>query len=201
MTGSEYQYQATLKLPDWVGPFLACREGCLGSDDERMEFVLTLARENVERRTGGSFGAAVFERDSGVLVSVGVNCVIPQQASLAHAEVMAILFAQRRLGTFDLGGEGVPPHELVTSAQMCAMCYGATLWSGVRRVVCGATRDDVATILGFDEGPLSGAWVKELEQREIAVRQGVLRDEAQTVLRRYAELQGVLYHSRQGGER
>lgn len=195
MTGACHN-EARLALPPWVGPFLAQREHSLPSDEARMALVIALARENIERGTGGPFGAAVFERDSGLLVSVGVNRVVPEQTSIAHAEMMAFLLAQRRRATFDLGSEGLPAHELVTSAQMCGMCLGATLWAGVRRVVCGAARQDVEGILGFDEGPLPDNWEQELARRGISLRQGVLREEARTLLRRYAELEGIVYNSR-----
>lgn len=195
MTGACHN-EARLTLPPWVGPFLAQRECSLPSDEARMALVIALARENIERGTGGPFGAAVFEQDSGLLVSVGVNRVVPEQTSIAHAEMIALLLAQRRRATFDLGSAELPAHELVTSAQMCGMCLGATLWSGVRRVVCGAAREDVEGILGFDEGPLPDNWEQELARRGITLRQGVLREEARALLRRYAELEGLVYNSR-----
>src|SRR3546814_19963070 len=49
--------------------------------------------------------------------------------------------------------DGMPRHELFSSCEPCAMCLGATLWSGVTRLVFAATRDD-ATRLNFDEGPV-----------------------------------------------
>jgi hypothetical protein len=52
----------------------------------------------------------------------------------------------------------MPAYELATSCDPCAMCLGATLWSGVRHVRCGATRDD-AMLLRFDEGPVfASSW-------------------------------------------
>src|SRR5690606_12471313 len=115
------------------------------------------------------FGAAGFERDSGKLVAVGVNRVVPCRASVAHAEMMAFTLAQEAVGRFDLAAPGLPAHELVTSAQMCAMCYGATLWSGVRRVVYAATASDVEELAGFDEGPLPADWQGQLRARGIDV--------------------------------
>jgi tRNA(Arg) A34 adenosine deaminase TadA len=187
---------ASLTLPPWVEAFLANQAPILPDEDARMRLVIALARENIERHTGGPFGAAIFAQDSGLLVSVGVNRVVPEQASLAHAEMLAILFAQRRLASFDLGTPGFPPYELVTSAQMCTMCYGAIIWSGVGRVVCGAKREDVQEILGFDEGPLPASWERELADRGITVRLGVRRQEARELLRRYAELGAPVYNSR-----
>jgi tRNA(Arg) A34 adenosine deaminase TadA len=72
------------------------------------------------------------------------------------------------------------------------MCLGAAMWSGVRRLVCGATRQD-AEALGFDEGPVSEASYQHLQRRGVEVVRGVLRDEAQAVLQRYRDLGRPIY--------
>lgn len=195
MTTTPLPLAATLALPGWVGPFLAARPALCGSDEERMALVLALGREQVERGSGGPFAAAIFARESGQLLAVGLNRVVPQAASVAHAEVLALLLAQQRLGSFDLAAAGLPACELVSSAQPCAMCYGALLWSGVRRVVCSASREAVEGILGFDEGPLPPDWRGELRRRQIELQEGVLRAEGEALLQRYAELGGVIYNS------
>ena len=116
------QLSKRLTLPDWVPQLLAERTTVMPTLEERVRLVIDLARENTLRGTGGPFGAAIFERDSGKLIAVGVNRVVPDQCSIAHAEMMAFAMAQQELGVFDLGGPGLPAHELVTSAQMCVMC-------------------------------------------------------------------------------
>jgi len=154
-----------------------------------MGLAIALARENARRGSGGPFGAAVFERDTGRLVAVGVNAVVASGLSLAHAEMLALSFAQRARGRFDLGGRSSPAHELVTSSEPCAMCFGAIPWSGVRRLVCGARASD-AEAIGFDEGPKPARWVHALERRGISVVRDVQRAESRAVLREYA---GPLY--------
>ena len=94
----------TMSLPPWVSEVDLPDPPAHLSD--RMEFVLALAMRNVDQGTGGPFAAAVFEQESGRLVSVGVNRVVPENSSLAHAEVLAIGLAQTSLGTYDLGGSG-----------------------------------------------------------------------------------------------
>jgi tRNA(Arg) A34 adenosine deaminase TadA len=154
-----------------------------------------LSRLNVRNGTGGPFGAAIFERETGRLLAPGVNLVVGSGCSVFHAEMVAVMVAQKVLETFDLGSEGLPPYELVASTEPCAMCLGATPWSGVRHLVCGA-RDEDARAVGFDEGAKMAEWVGSLEDRGISVELGVLRDEAVAVLREYAALGGEIYNSR-----
>jgi tRNA(Arg) A34 adenosine deaminase TadA len=186
-----------LRLPEWIEGFVS--EGPEGypTVEDRMRLVVGLSRQNIRHGTGGPFGAAVFERESGRLVAPGVNVVVSSDCSVFHAEMVAIMVAQKVLGTFDLGGEGIPPCELVASAEPCAMCLGATPWSGVRSLVTGA-RDEDARAVGFDEGAKMDAWASSLEDRGITVKLNVLREEAADVLREYAARGGEIYNSRQG---
>jgi tRNA(Arg) A34 adenosine deaminase TadA len=186
-----------LRLPEWIGEAVPNPDGVFASAAERMQLAIELSRRNVECGTGGPFGAAVFERDSGRLLAVGVNRVIPTNCSIAHAETMAIANAQQTLGCFDLGTECLPAYELVSSTEPCAMCFGAVHWSGVRRLVCGA-RDEDARSVGFDEGAKPRGWVRALERRGVAVVRDVLRAEAKAVLVQYVEAGGILYNARRG---
>jgi tRNA(Arg) A34 adenosine deaminase TadA len=108
--------------------------------------------------------------------------------------MVAFMMAQRRLGSYTLAGEGMPEHELATSCEPCAMCLGATLWSGVRRVLCGATRDD-ALRLDFDEGPVFEASYDYLIERGVEVVREVRRREAAEVLALYRQRSGVIYNA------
>jgi len=164
------------------------------TDDARMGVAIDLARWNVLEETGGPFGAAVFERDSGRLVAVGVNLVVPLANSALHGEMVAFMMAQARLGSYTLAGERMPAHELATSCEPCAMCLGATLWSGVRRVLCGATRED-ALRLDFDEGPVFDASYEYLAQRGVEIVRQVRRSEAADVLALYRQRAGVIYNA------
>jgi tRNA(Arg) A34 adenosine deaminase TadA len=186
-----------LTLPAWLEEMLAGKKPFIADPCERMRWVIELSRLNVEHGSGGPFAAAVFAINSGKLLAAGVNRVEPLHCSPAHAEVMAIAFAQNDLQTWDLGKDAKNPAELVSSSQPCLMCLGATLWSGVTRLVYGATADDVQSILGFDEGPLPGDWQGELNRRGIAVEAGSLRAEAAAVLKLYKEKLGTIYNSRE----
>jgi tRNA(Arg) A34 adenosine deaminase TadA len=183
--------ELTLCLPPWLRDLARQENKRFESVEARMGFVIGLARQNIEHRTGGPFGAAVFEADTGRLISVGVNLVETAHCSMAHAEMLALALAQQALGTYDLGS-GETVFELVTTAEPCAMCLGAIPWSGVRRVVCGACGADAGAI-GFDEGAKPADWVGELRRRGIEVVCDVLREEARAVLQEYAALGGHIY--------
>jgi tRNA(Arg) A34 adenosine deaminase TadA len=191
--------EVTLRLPGWVGELSSDADRRYRTVEDRMRFVVELSRLNVRNGTGGPFGAAIFERETGRLLAPGVNLVVGSGCSVFHAEMVAVMVAQKILGTFDLGGEGLPPYELVASTEPCAMCLGATPWSGVRHLVCGA-RDEDARAVGFDEGAKMAEWAGSLEDRGISVELGVLREEAVAVLQEYAALGGEIYNSRRGGE-
>jgi tRNA(Arg) A34 adenosine deaminase TadA len=161
-----------------------------------MALVLEAAKKNVVERTGGPFAAAIFEIDTGKLVSLGVNLAATQGLSILHAETVAISLAQRSLGSYDLGGDGLPRHELVTSSEPCAMCFGAILWSGVRRVISGARASDAEEI-GFDEGPKSREWREELGRRGIDTIVDIRRAEALKIFEFYVASGGRIYNSRE----
>jgi tRNA(Arg) A34 adenosine deaminase TadA len=164
------------------------------TDDARMRLAVELSRQNVLRGTGGPFGAAVFESASGALVAVGVNSVVRLRNSALHAEILALMLAEHRVGSYSLQGADLPAHELVTSCDPCAMCLGAVHWSGVRRLVTGATRED-AIALSFDEGPVFPESFAYLEARGVEVVRGVLRKEAATVLELYQRQGGPIYNA------
>lgn len=158
--------------------------------ESRARHVIAWSEWNVNRGEG-PFAAGVFNLVTGRCVAAGVNRVVASQCSLAHAEVMALMLAQRALETYRLADKG--RFVLCTSAEPCAMCFGAIPWSGVSRLEYCATREDVESI-GFDEGPKPAEWIDALLERDIEVVGPVLRAEAAGVLRRYAKRDGELYN-------
>lgn len=182
--------QIHLNLPAWVSSDIDPL-ALFADDVARMRFVAGLARKNVELGTGGPFGAAIFDQN-GRLISVGVNRVMPQNCSLAHAEIMAFMTAQQRLQKFRLNDDG-HRYSLVTSAQPCCQCYGASFWAGIDEMLIGARSEDVHELTEFDEGPLPADWIGELERRGITVKRDILRDECREVLAFYASSGGASY--------
>ena len=178
--------------PSWVAG-VAEAGTVYPDDDAKMRLAIAVSRANVEHGTGGPFGAAVFEKASGRLVAVGMNSVVRLGNSTLHGEMVAFMMAQRVVGSFSLSAPGLPVHELFTSCEPCAMCLGATHWSGVRRVVYGAGREDAAR-LDFEEGPVFPASYRYLEDRGIEIVRDVLRDEARAVLELYRTKNGRIYN-------
>ncbi len=182
----------TVTLPGWFEG-RAAKPQTIPSIEDRMKFVIDLARENIRHRTGGPFGAAVFDA-AGNLISAGVNLVETANCSILHAEMVAIALAQKALGRYDLSDGNRLAYELVTATEPCAMCFGAVPWSGVNRLVCGA-RDADARAIGFDEGPKLVRWQEALAERGIAVVSDVLRKEAAEVLQEYLASGGTIYNA------
>lgn len=181
-----------VEYPSWTDS-VADWERSYGTDEERMRLAIDVARANVERDTGGPFGAAIFEAGSGRLVAIGMNSVVRLNNCALHAEMVAFMMAQRRVGSFTLNAPHLPVHELFTSCEPCAMCLGATLWSGVQRVVYGAARDD-ASLLKFEEGPVFPESYAYLEARGLSIVRNVLREDARAVLNLYRAKGGKIYN-------
>ena len=185
--------RVVVEYPEWVREVVDWAQP-LRSDADRMRVAIRMSRENVERGTGGPFGAAIVEQGSGRLVAVGMNSVVRLHNCTLHGEMMAFMMAQQRLKSYTLNAPGMPAHDLVTSCEPCAMCLGAALWSGVRRIVLGAARED-ASRLNFEEGPVFGASYKYLEDRGIEIVRNVLRSEATEVLELYRAKSGPIYNA------
>lgn len=196
MSAEELRF--TLALPDWVADELHQLPPVLPTLQERMAVVLRCSRLNFQARTGGPFAAGVFERDTGRLVALGVNRVLASGCSSAHAEVMALSLAQKRLGTYDLGGPGLSAHQLVVNWRPCAMCYGALLWSGVRSLVIAGEGPELEQLTGFDEGPVHPRWRGELERRGIEVHADILREEAIAAFQEFSASRSFVYNARRG---
>ncbi|GMV28482.1 MAG: hypothetical protein AMXMBFR59_06070 [Rhodanobacteraceae bacterium] len=182
--------QVHLTLPAWVHDEIDPAARYPG-DEDKVGLAIRLSQRNVERDTGGPFGAAVFDTD-GRLIAAGVNRVVQHTCSVAHAEMMAYMTAQARTQRFRLNDDG-RRYVLATSAQPCCQCYGATVWAGVDELLIGARSEDVEELTEFDEGPLPADWIGELERRGVQVRRDILRDDARRVLAAYSARGGLMY--------
>ena len=176
-----------LPLPPWLAALNRAPRR-FANLAEAMAFAVDAAQRN-SQDGGGPFGAVVLDAELH-LVAVGVNRVVPLHGSILHAEMLALLLAQGRLGSHDLASLG--EYSLVTSCAPCAMCLGALPFAGVRRLVCGARGED-AEAIGFDEGDKPENWPDKLRARGIAVVEDLGRESARAVLDAYRDRGGIIY--------
>lgn len=174
----------TISLPAWLRAELPELPEFVVGHEAQMQLVHRLARRNFVEGNGGPFAAIVVERESGRLVSVGVNVVLASQISSSHAEVVALGLAQSALASWNLRGDGVV-RDLIVNWRPCAQCYGATFWSGAAGLVIAGSGSELEEITTFDEGPMRDDWREQLEERGMTVQSDVLRDEALEVFEAY----------------
>jgi guanine deaminase len=124
-------------------------------DSVYLQQAIALARQGMEAGQGGPFGCVVV-RDEEV-IGKGSNGVTATNDPTAHAEIVAIRDACRRLGDYQLTGCTV-----YASCEPCPMCLGAIYWARPARVVYAATRQQAAAA-GFDD---------DFIYREIELRPG-----------------------------
>jgi tRNA(Arg) A34 adenosine deaminase TadA len=179
-----------LTLPHWLVQ-AAESDFATRELEARVAFVLGLAGRGMEEG-GGPFAAAIFDMEDGHLFTAGVNLVVPGDSSLLHAEIVALLLAQARLGSRILGGRDVRL-ELVASCDPCAMCIGAIHWSGLASLVTSAAAAD-ARSMGFDEGPVAEDAYEYVAARGMTIRRGVLREDGAALLKDYAQRGGPIYN-------
>ncbi len=106
-----------------------------------MEIANDLARDNLNTKVGGPFGACVVR--NGEIIGKGSNHVLSDNDPTAHAEVMAIRDACKNIGSYDLSD-----CEIYTSCYPCPMCLSAIIWANIKTVYYGNTKEDAEKI-GF----------------------------------------------------
>jgi len=134
-----------------------------------MREAIDLSMRRMRRGAGGPFGAVVIRR--GEVIARGWNRVTSSNDPTAHAEIVAIRGACRRLETFHLGD-----CDLYTSCEPCPMCLSAIYWAHVRKVFYGATRDDAAAI-DFDDDFIYREIARPVGRRRVRMKQ-LMRAEA-----------------------
>ena len=124
-----------------------------------MAKAISLAKENVQSVYGGPFGAVVVK--DGKIVGIGRNRVTEDNDPTAHAEIVAIRDAAKKLDTFDLSG-----CQIYSSCEPCPMCLGAIYWSHFDKLYYAATKDDAAKA-DFDDSFIYKEFSLPKEERSI----------------------------------
>ena len=109
--------------------------------NEYMKIAKDLANDNLKTNAGGPFGACIVK--DGKIIGKGSNHVLANNDPTAHAEVMAIRDACKNINSYDLSD-----CELYTSCYPCPMCLSAIIWSNIKKVYYGNTKEDAADV-GF----------------------------------------------------
>ncbi len=113
-------------------------------NEAHMRRAVALSRRGMELGHGGPFGAVVVRDDT--VIGEGWNEVLRSNDPTAHAEIVAIRNACRKLATYELTG-----CEIYASCEPCPMCLGAIYWSRIGRVYFAVNRHDAAGIEFLDE--------------------------------------------------
>lgn len=146
-------------------------------DKEFMRRAIELAQNGIEKGAGGPFGAVIVK--DGKIIGEGYNQVTSTNDPTAHAEVVAIRNACRKLESFQLA-----ECTIYTSCEPCPMCLGAIYWARPARVFFACTREDAAEI-GFDDQFIYEEIELPIENRHIKST-NFLRDEGITVFENWA---------------
>ena len=118
---------------------------------------------------GGPFGCVVVKDN--MIVAEGSNKVTFSNDPTAHAEIVAIRDACKKLNTFNLSG-----CDIYASCEPCPMCLSAMYWSHIDRIYYANTREDAKKI-NFDDSMIYSEFSKKIEDRKIPIKQ-MLREEA-----------------------
>jgi guanine deaminase len=133
--------------------------GCTMSDQDHLRQAIQLAAEHCVDGRNGPFGAVVVK--NGEVVGRGWNRVVELSDPTAHAEVLAIRDACRRLRTHDL-----KDCVLYSSCEPCPMCLSAIYWARIPRVVFAASSEEAAAA-GFDDARIRDELCREWGEREM----------------------------------
>ncbi len=124
-----------------------------------MEEAIKLAVENVKSGNGGPFGAIIVK--NGEIIARGTNLVTTANDPTAHAEIVAIREACKKLDSFQLDD-----CEIYTSCEPCPMCLGAIYWARPSKIFFAATKEDAAKA-GFDDSFIYQEIPLNIENRSI----------------------------------
>ncbi len=147
-------------------------------ENEFMREAIRLSIENVEKGTGGPFGAVIVK--DGKIIASGTNQVTANNDPTAHAEVVAIRKACEVLKSFQLTG-----CEIYCSCEPCPMCLGAIYWARPDKIFYAATKHDAAQV-NFDDQFIYDEIALLPDQRKVFTKQ-LLHDEALEAFKKWAE--------------
>jgi len=147
-------------------------------DEYFMKRAIRMAEKGMDSNAGGPFGCVIVKDDK--IVAEGFNRVTSTNDPTAHAEVVAIRKACRKLKTFQL-----TDCIVYTSCEPCPMCFGAIYWARPKMVYYACTKKDAAKI-NFDDQFIYDELEKKMEDRDITFMR-LLRKDAIPVFEKWAD--------------
>ena len=149
-----------------------------------MKLAIENANNGINNKEGGPFGAVIIDY-KGNIVSIGNNKVIKNNDPTAHAEVVAIREACKKLNKYDLSD-----CILYTSCEPCPMCLSAIIWANIKEVYYGCTKEDAASI-GFRDDIIYD-YLMGKNNNLIGLKQ-MEREECIKLFEKYKSQNGVIY--------
>ena len=142
------------------------------------------AREGISKNEGGPFGAIIVDKE-GNIISNGNNKVIKNTDPTAHAEIIAIREACKKLKTYDLS-----EYILYTSCEPCPMCLSAIIWANIKQVYYGCTKKDAGEI-GFRDDMIY-EYLKG-KNKDLIKLEELDREDCLEVFKKYKKENGTIY--------
>lgn len=149
-----------------------------------IEIAKNEAEKGINKGEGGPFGAVIVDKN-GTIISKGNNKVIKEKDPTAHAEITAIREACKKLDTYDLS-----EYILYTSCEPCPMCLSAIIWSNIKEVYYGCTKEDAGNI-GFRDDKIY-EYLKGQNKDLINLKQ-IDREECLEIFKKYKKEKGIIY--------
>ena len=112
---------------------------------------------------GGPFGCVIVKNNS--IIAEGSNQVTKNNDPTAHAEIVTIRNACKKLNSFDLKDT-----QIYTSCEPCPMCLSAIYWAHIDKIYYGNTRIDAAKI-GFNDNFIYEELILDIKNRNIPLEQ------------------------------
>ena len=132
------------------------------NDMNFMNRAIELSINNI-KNNGGPFGCVIVHKNK--IIAEGVNRVTSNNDPTAHAEIVAIREACKKLNTFNLKGT-----QLYTSCEPCPMCLSAMYWAHIDKIFYGNSRNDAAKI-NFDDKFIYDEFKVKMSHRKIPLVQ------------------------------
>ena len=149
------------------------------ADDKTVAVDKTFMRLALEQaraaQTAGEVPVGALVVKDGEVIGTGYNSPISRHDPAAHAEILALRDAARRLGNYRL-----PDCELYVTLEPCAMCVGAMLHARIAHLVYGAADPKTGAC-----GSVIDLFAEDRLNHHATVMSGVMEEECAALLREF----------------